>query len=83
MEPKPKMLWVRWRDASSYRGWRSKEGCTTLHVETLGWLVEETKEHLMLAMDRATGEEDALPWAEIEVIPKGMVLEKKVVKWVT
>ena len=75
----PKMLWVRWRDSSCYHRWRSAEGCSTLAVETLGWLIEDTKEHLMVAMDRAM-DEDAEPWAEIEVIPKGMVIEKRVLK---
>ena len=76
----PKMLWVKWRDTATYRGWREKQGCTVLDVESLGWLIEDTKGHLMIALGRST-DDDAFSWAEIQVIPKGMVIEKRVLKY--
>ncbi len=76
---KPKAVFVRWRDSAHYRGWQNATGVSPMHCASIGWLIEETKGHIAIALSRSE-DEDGLPWGEVEVIPRECIISTKVVK---
>ena len=75
---KPKAVRVVWRDSALYRGWQSYDGCTPTLIESIGWLVEDTKDKLVIATSYDDNEDRG--WAGLMVIPRECVVSKKVVK---
>jgi hypothetical protein len=47
-----KLVYIEWVDCHSGREWKSiedlKEECECLHIKSVGWLVKETKENILI-----------------------------------
>ena len=75
---KPKAVYVRWRDAGGSSAWQVYEGLNVMPVESIGWVIEDTKDKLVIASSYDNRENRQ--WADITVIPRECVVSKKVVK---
>ncbi len=76
---KPKAVYVRWRDSCSHTKWQSYDGLKVMVIESTGWLVEDTKDSLVIA--QSYDDQKERQWADIMVIPRECVVSKKVVKY--
>jgi len=74
-----KIIKVNWHDSVCYRGWQQSEHETYKPSEcsTVGFLVEETKEHIALALSMG---EATYNVGDVMVIPKHSVTKTKVLE---
>lgn len=76
---KLKLIHVQWRDASSHDSWQplshAQEPKDFL-VETVGWLIGENKDAIVLGTGITHNGSTACTWT----IPKGMIIKKDVIK---
>lgn len=79
MSAKPTAVHVRWRDSATHTKWQSYEGRDVMVIESVGWLLEETKDKVVIAS--SYDDQGERQWADIMVIPRECVVSKKVVKY--
>lgn len=75
---KPKIVYVKWKDACSDGSWREKQFADDIGLvecENVGFLIRETDEDIVLA----AGLSDEL-YGDLWVIPKGNLIKTKVLK---
>jgi hypothetical protein len=77
----PKIVHVCWRDSAQHLGWVDpvEEELKVHPIESIGFLVEETDDHIIIASGHNMAE-GAVPWCQVVVIPIGAVVEKKVLR---
>ena len=70
VKPTPAIVLVRWLDSSSQHGWLSEDEISKEPVlcETLGFLVKESADHIVVALNRGLSE-NIQPWGEVISIP--------------
>ena len=75
----PKVVRIRWRDSVSSHQWTdpSKDALAVDVIESVGFLIEETDDHIAIGMNH-DAVKDSLPWSNVTVIPIQAVVEKKV-----
>lgn len=80
---KHKLVYVEWCDAVANTGWFSKEMALDWGKEThwivrqCGWILEETKEYLLLG---SRNQESLEEWGNLQKIPKTWILKRKLLK---
>ena len=76
-------IWVRWVDSSSRAGWQDMDGSyiPLMTVETIGWLVQEDKESITLALSRVFDGSSSAPYAHLINIPLCAIKDRKTFKW--
>ena len=70
------ILYIEWEDSTSGQGWEYKNEITkpkNLKCKSVGFLVKETKNTLMLATS-----ENKYQFGAIWTIPKGCIKERKI-----
>lgn len=86
-QKQPKILYVEWCDACSRVGWFTKDEAlnwgrsTNWIIKSIGWVVEETPEYLVLALgysDESPHGEDM--FLDVHKIPKTWIRKRRVVK---
>ncbi len=77
----PKVVRVRWRDSAQHLGWvdPAEEELKVHPIESIGFLVEETDDHIVIASSHNMAE-GTIPWCQVVVIPAEAVVEKKVLR---
>ena len=66
------IIYCEWKDACAYSGWDSEENYNLCLIKSVGFLVKETKEKIVLAVSKSDGEFNA-----VMVIPKAWIVKKK------
>lgn len=81
MSMKRKALWLRWMDSGSTPGWGDEESLKeeALVCESIGWLVKENKNVIVLALNASFDEYSRYPFGDAISIPKGCILSRKVI----
>ena len=81
IEKKPKIIKVEWYDSSSLAGWRDEEECKVeiCHCETVGYLVNEDKHGICLALNK-TSDSGYKPYGHVISIPKSAIKKKTVLR---
>ncbi len=81
MNERPKMLRVVWRDSVGDSGWHDADDTFSVDViESIGFLVSEDKDRLVLATSRLTIRHDGPLWSGMVTIPAEAVVSKKVLR---
>jgi hypothetical protein len=77
VKKQPDIYLVDWVDSCGRDGWLHEDECKAevSRCQTVGFLVEETKEAIALALNR-TATEGHRPFGEIITIPKCAILKK-------
>jgi hypothetical protein len=79
-----KLLYVEWIDASSGPGWQTVEAMRDqqpLYCRSVGWLIHENKDHLLLAASTYMPDRYPIMQATCDIsIPLGMVKKRKVLR---
>ncbi len=75
---KPKAVHVRWRDAGGSSAWQAYDGSAIMVIESIGWLIEDTKDKLVFAS--SYDDQPNRKWADVTTVPRECVVSKKVVK---
>ena len=47
----PRLILIEWIDATTEDGWSSKEDLEAHQIKSVGWLIKETKNEVVLAAD--------------------------------
>lgn len=78
---KAKILLVDWVDSCQTAGWQEERDCKVrvISCQTAGFLVEETKEAVCLALSRALTE-GCHPYGDIITIPRCSITGTEVMK---
>ena len=76
---KPKVVRVTWRDSAAYQGWENYDGGGPHTVESIGFLVAETDDHLAIATSYDS-KPNSVPWCQITVIPNEAIVAKQVIR---
>ena len=83
-----KLIYLEWADAHVIAGWsnaeETKDWCKNAdwYIKTAGWLVEETKEHIVIAEDWKVGDDyTEEQFCNLHKIPKTWVKNRKNLKW--
>jgi hypothetical protein len=76
---KEKIIKIWWEDSNSVSGWQESRDCkiSKADCETVGFLVEETKEAICLALNRCTTP-GVCPYGHLITIPKSCIKKMKV-----
>ena len=81
-----KMIYIRWTDATSKPlSWLNLDECLkwgrteNWEVESLGFLIEETKEYILMALSRGLGNEEEPCYGELFKIPKTWIRIRKTI----
>lgn len=77
---------ITWKDTFGFNGWYSEKDIDKITDEikceiTIGFLIKETKNYIILAMGRASND-DFLPYHSPKWIPKGFIKTIKKLKYV-
>ena len=83
----PKLVYIEWCDAVTNRGWFSRKeieewkDTANVYMRHAGWLIEETKEHIILADAHSPGD----PFSDekfltLHKIPTTWIRKRKVLK---
>lgn len=78
-----KLVYIEWCDAIANTGWYSKEMALDWARESLwlirqcGWILEETKEYILLGSRNQTALEE---WGNLQKIPKTWIKKRKYLK---
>lgn len=74
-----KIIKVWWEDSNSTAGWQDVADCKVniAYCETVGFLVEETKDAICMALSRCTTPRNN-PYAHLITIPKCCIKRTKV-----
>ena len=82
-----KMVYIKWTDATSKpMAWLNLEECLrwgrteNWTVESLGFLIEETKEYLLMALSKGLGEGEEPCFGELFKVPKTWIRERYEIK---
>lgn len=71
---RPEILYVEWVDSAGTPGWCSKEEIdhskNIMPIRSVGFLVHDTKDALVLALNHSHGERIGRPFGELMTIPK-------------
>ena len=73
-----KIISVQWKDSTFYQGWYRDKVINEYglkKLETIGFLLEETKEWIKIAQSKEITEEDNV--ADFIVIPKVNIIKRK------
>lgn len=71
----PKLMYVEWVDAVADVGWDDEPEKTSISIiKSVGWLVKDTKEEIVLAADYSEGDTNRRM-----AIPKAWVRNKKTI----
>ena len=74
------MILIQWIDSCSYEGWQNDlSECVLVKSESIGYLVEQTKDSYKLAGTK-TLLEHYMPFADVTCIPKKAVLKIRFLK---
>jgi Lar family restriction alleviation protein len=76
---KERIIKVWWEDSNSTAGWQEDTDCKTniAYCETVGFVVEETKDAICIALSRCTTKGNN-PYAHLVTIPKCCIKKRKV-----
>lgn len=76
-----KILMITWIDSCSSNGWQqpAEAKARISECQSVGFLVEETKDAIALALSRTT-QEGFAPYADIVSIPKVAIKRKRVIR---
>ena len=81
MTERPKMLRVTWRDSVGDSGWHDADDTFSVDViESVGFLVDENSDRLVLATSRLTTRINGPLWSGMVTIPAEAVVSKKVLQ---
>lgn len=82
---KPKLYLVEWHDAHSESGWKTDkevdefiktDRCFVINV---GWILNETKDEIIMACRRLKWKEDGSPeWGMMQKIPKAWIKKREI-----
>ena len=78
-----KLAWIEWDDSHSGRGWQDIEtargNCDALLCRSVGWVIAETRTHVMLAGSVSLGGPDgAVSQVNGEItIPKSAIKKRR------
>ena len=78
MKPNYKIIEIEWKDITFYPGYYKAETIKEYGIKrmkTIGYLIEETKKLIKMAMTKETTEEDNV--AEFIVIPKENIISRR------
>lgn len=79
-KPWGKALYVEWIDSCCTNGWLQQHDIeaagAVMTCQSLGFLVKETKDAIVLALNRSTSENTARPYGELVTIPKVAILKR-------
>jgi hypothetical protein len=72
------ILWIKWTDSWSDSGWVSSERCKAdiIYCESVGFLVDETKDAVVLAENRAASD-GMKPYGDLIHIPKVAIIKRR------
>lgn len=81
-EPEPRLVQVRWLDSMAYDRWDSRSSIKDKLTEsdgglehiTVGWLIDDTETHIIIASSRHSTED---VWNGAMAIPRAVVLDTK------
>ncbi len=81
MKKMPKILLVDWYDSVSKGSWQDRDDCKaeSLVCQSVGFLVDETKDYLCLALNRVT-EAGYTPFGQLISIPKVAIKRRVKIK---
>ncbi len=75
----PKVLRVSWVDSTTLHSWQHEPyDCLPAVCESVGYLVSENKVAITLALNSAP--DTASPYGHLMIIPKAVILKRKVLK---
>ena len=76
-----KVCLVDWLDSCTEGGWVATNHVMprSAHCQTVGFIVEEDKERIVLALSRAANE-FSRPWGDLIAIPKGCIIKRRIMK---
>lgn len=78
----PDIVLIEWRDAEHDFGWMDGNDIDdtepVLNCFTVGWVLKETKKHIRVCQTMTTDNH-----AQVLVIPRGMVISKKILQRAT
>jgi hypothetical protein len=63
------LVYVEWLDSSSYYGWQKRDKISLSVIKTVGWLIEETKQGILLSMSYTSNDN----WADQLSIPRSVI----------
>ena len=75
-------VWIEWVDSATRSGWQDPKEADhpLMHCQTLGWLVMENDEKVVVALNGVFDDTSRVPFGEVVTIPKRAIVKRRKVK---